>query len=881
MEWLGEVWRRMLFLFRRRKFDRDLEEEMRFHLEMKERQNQADGMSDRDSLIAARRQFGNAGQIRETCRSLWSVDSVEALLRDLRYGLRMLVRTPAFTIVAVLSLALGIGANTALFSLMDVMLLRPLPVRNPQELVEFVRLQPSGAMMTNLPYSVFSRFQQDHTVLSSPFAFTASSLAFRSTGAADQVRAHRVSGTFFPTLGVPAFLGRFITTDDDQPGSSARVAVLSYAFWTGRLASDPSVLGASVRLSGEPYVIIGIMPPGFFGVDRSRLSDIWIPLAAGKPPDQVWVLARLKPNMTAMQARLQLAPLFEQAFEDIWPQNRKAALSQKLLVNNAAQGTSGLRWTYWRGPGALKILLGLTGTILLIACVNLANLLMARSAMRAREVSIRLAIGAGRWRVVRQMLTENLLLSLTGGALGLLLAAWSHRVMLGFLVRDPLDVALDFRLDYRLVAVGVALSVATSLLFGLVPAIHATSVRSIGPISTAGRPKDAANRPFTKGLLILQMGLSLVLLVGAGLAVQSLRNLSAVDLGIVRENLLLMNVAPSGNTPGITEQFWSRLSDHMPQMPGVKSVALAGDAVFGNGGWNQSVWIERPGRPAQEVGVSDNHVGAGFFGAVGIPILAGREFTEQDRGDSPPVALVNQAFARRYFGGENPVGKHFGDLGSGSSGLYTIVGVVADAKYGTVRETMRPMVFHALGQEKPFTSLVLHVRSVGAPAPLVASIRRELLSLDKDVLISQIRTLPQEIRAQLRQDRLFATLASFFALLAIALSMIGIYGIVAYRAARRTAEIGIRMALGAQRNHVLWLMMRETFFLLVAGAIIGVPVAFAAARLVKSLLFGLGPSDPLTFASAITAVFAAGVLAAFLPSRQAASVDPMSALRTE
>jgi len=878
---MSEISRKLLCLVRRGRLNRELEEEMQFHLDMKARQNQENGMADRDARFAAQRQFGNAMRIRESCRTLWTVESLEILWRDLRHGVRMLARTPGFSIVAILSLALGIGANTALFSLMDVMLLRPLPVKNPQELVEFVRLQPSGAMMTNLPYSVFSRFQQDHTVVSDVFAFSASNLAFRSTGAADQVNAHRVSGTFFPALGVNASLGRFITPNDDQPSSPIRVAVLSYAFWTRRLGSDPSILGANVRLSGELYLIIGIMPPGFFGVDRSVLPDLWIPMSTGKPPGQVWVLARLAPGVSAAQARLQLTPLFEQAFEDIWPQHREAALSQKLLVNNAAQGTSALRWMYWRGPGTLKILLGLTGVILLIACVNLANLLMARSAARSREVGIRLAIGAGRWRIVRQIMTENLLLSITGGALGLALAAGSYRFMLGFLVRDPLGAALDFRLDYRLIGVGVALSVATSVLFGLVPAIHATSVRSAGPIYTVGRQRGAANLPFTKGLLVLQMVLSMVLLVGAGLAVQSLRNLSAVDLGIVRENLVLMKIAPSGSTPEMRGQFWKRLTDHLAQLPAAKSAALAGDAVFGNGGWNQSIWIERAGRAPQEVGVSDNHVSTGFFATVGIPVLAGREFREQDREDSLPVALVNQTFARRYFGGENPIGKHFGDLGRDSSGLYTIVGVVADAKYGTVREAMRPMVFHPLLQEKPFPALVLHVRSVGAPGPLVASIRRELLSLDSDVLISQIRTLPQEIRTQLRQDRMFATLASLFAVLAVALGMIGIYGIVAYRASRRTSEIGIRMALGAQRNGVLWLMMRETFFLLMAGALVGVPAALAAARLVKSVLFGLGPSDPLTLAFAIAALLAAGVLAAFLPSRQAASVDPMLALRNE
>jgi predicted permease len=425
---------------------------------------------------------------------------LETLWQDLRYAVRTLAKTPAFSVVAVLSLALGIGANTALFSLMDVMLLRALPVRNPQELVEFVRASPT-AMMTNLPYSVYTRFRQDRGVLSDVFALTSSSFAFRSGALTDQVFAHRVSGGFFPALGVNPLLGRTIAPEDDEPGGATQVAVLSYAFWSRRMGSNPAPLGTTVRLSGEPYTVIGVMPPEFFGVDRAQLPDLWVPQAGVLARSQPWVLGRLKPGISATQAQVQLAPLFQQAMED-WmgpsPAGRRRT-SQRLLVNPAAQGTSDLRWSFWKGSGTLKILFGLTGMILLIACANLANLLMARSAARSREIGIRLALGAGRWRIVRQLLTENLLLSLAGGALGLLAAAWAHRLMLGFLVRDPLSVALDFRLDYRLLAVGLALSIATSLLFGLVPAVRATGARSAGAIYATGRQSGAAKVPLAKG----------------------------------------------------------------------------------------------------------------------------------------------------------------------------------------------------------------------------------------------------------------------------------------------------------------------------------------------------------------------------------------------
>jgi len=387
--------------------------------------------------------------------------------------------------------------------------------------------------------------------------------------------------------------------------------------------------------------------------------------------------------------------------------------------------------------------------------------------------------------------------------------------------------------------------------------------------------------PLANGLLAVQIGLSMVLLIGAGLFARSLRNLGTADLGLARENLLLMNVEPAGKTPQTRQQFWMELTRRVPELPGVRSMALAGDAVFGNGGWNQTVWIARPGQPARDARVSENLVGPGFFATVGIPILTGREFGVQDRENAPLVALVNQTFARRFFGSEDPIGKRFGDRGQASSGRYEIVGVVGDAKYGSVREQRQAMVFHPMWQEPAKASCVVHIRAVREPTALADSLRREIQAIDGEALISRVRTLPQVIRDELREDRMFATLASFFALLALALGAIGIYGIVAYGVAHRTAEIGVRMALGAQKSDVLWLIMREMLVLLAGGAAVGVPAALVAARLIRSLLFALDPWDPLTIACATVVLFAAGALAGFLPARRAASVEPMLALRSE
>ncbi|MBZ5583192.1 MAG: ABC transporter permease, partial [Acidobacteriia bacterium] len=803
---------------------------------------------------------------------------------DARHAGRGLVKSPGFTAVAVLSLAFGIGANTALFSLMDVMLLRKLPVRNPQELVGFVRADPNS-MMTNLPYSVFQYFRHDRDALSAVFAIAQATRVFQGGGPPERTRAHEVSGLFFPALGVSAMLGRALGPDDDRPGAANRVAALSYAFWARRFGRDPSIVGKAVRLSGELFTVVGVMPPDFFGVDRSRVPDLWIPLGLEPEPGEVWVLGRLNPGVSIPQAHARLEPLFREALESLRSQfaserERNAFLAQRLIVNRAGQGAPDVRWTYWDYSSTLKILLGLTGLVLLIACVNLANLLMARSAARSREIGIRIAIGAGRGRVVRQLLTENVLLSLAGGALGVLIAAWGHRLLLGFLVRDPQTVALDFRLDYRVLGFGLALSLATALLFGLAPAIRVTRADPAAAIHGGGR--SGLNKvPLARTLLAAQVSFSMVLLVGAGLFARSLGNLGAADLGLEKQNLVLMDIRPSVKAPGQRRQFWTQLLERARALPGVRGAAFAGDAVFGNGGWNQTVWMERAGEPPVDAHVNVNFVSPGFFATAGIPVRMGREFGERDREGMPLVALVNETFARRFFGSGNPIGKHFGDRGPASTGLYEIVGVVGDAKYGNVREQANPMVFHAALQAAPRSSFVLHVRAAADAGALAPPVVRAAAVMDPEALVSNVRTLPQVIREQLRQDRMFATLAGFFALLALALGAIGIYGVAAYRAARRTAEIGVRVALGARRANVLWLILRESLALLAAGVAIGLPTALVAARFIKSLLFALEPSDPVTFAGAAVTLFACGGLAGLLPALRAASVEPVIALREE
>lgn len=541
---------------------------------------------------------------------------LRTLFQDLRYGVQSLARTRVFTIVAILSLALGIGANTALFSLMNAMLLRALPVKNPQRLIEFVRAD-GPTMMTNLPYAAFTHFRQDRSVLQDVFAVWGTEAVFRmGSTPPEKVNCDVVSHSFFPALGQNALIGRTITEEEGQTGTAGHTVVLSYGFWARRFGRDPSVIGATARVNGELFTVIGVMPQDFFGVDRSEMPDLWAPFAANtKPGSYTWVLGHLKPGISTAQAGSALAPLFHDAMESLsdevkdWPeQDRASFLSQKLLVNRATNGTSGLRWTYWEYSNTLKILIGLTGLILLIACANLANLVMARSVARSREIGIRLAVGAGRWRLARQLLTENLLLSLAGGALGLLVASWGHRLMLGFLVNSS---ALEFKLDYRVLAFGLALSVITALLFGLVPAIRATRTDPAAVIHAEHSQGGPANLPLAKVLLMAQVGLSLVLLVGAGLFARSLRNLGATDLGLARENLLLMDIRP-GDHPQALRQFWAQFTEEISGLPGVRGAALAGDAVFGNGGWNEDIRTARSDQQPEEGRVNFNLVGPGF-----------------------------------------------------------------------------------------------------------------------------------------------------------------------------------------------------------------------------------------------------------------------------
>jgi predicted permease len=768
---------------------------------------------------------------------------------------------------------------------MNVMLMKALPVKNPQELVEFVRADPRGNLMTNLPPAVFEYLHTDSSVLSAIFAFTSDTRVLHSSSGSEPIVAHQVSGSFFSTLGVSPLLGRAIDFGDDHAGVDHQVVVLSYSFWSSHFGRDPSAVGATVRIDGAPCTIIGVMPPNFFGVDRSRVPQMWVPFPEGPIGSEVWVLGRLRPGVSIPQAHARLEPLFQAALNSMkgdlkdWPKHDgDAFLAERLVVNSAITGTSGLRWEYWEYSNTLKILIGMTGIVLLIACVNVANLLMARSTARAQEIGIRLAVGAGRGRIVRQLLTENMLLALVGGTAGLLVAPWGHKILVTFLVGRLEGPSLSFRLDPHILWFSVVAAILAGVLSGVLPALRGVH-GSVGP---AIQHRGATRLPIARRLLVSQVALSLVLLVGAGLFARSLRNLATTDLGLTRENLFLMTVDPSPSK-SVTDKkkFWEQLTARLATLPGVRSVSLAGDAVFGNGGWNEAIWTHQPDDSERNAQVPYNVVGPGFFGTVGIPLLAGREFGAQDQPNSPAVAIVNRAFAQKFFKGENPIGGRFGDGGPGSSGKIEIVGMIGDAKYGGLREQPEPMFYLPLFQHLEDRPYQIHVRAADDLPAAIAAVRQEIQNMDSDISVYPAQTIPEVIAGLLQHDRMFAVLAGAFGLLALLLTSVGIYGLVACQVARRTNEIGIRMALGARRRDIFWIVLSETLLLTTVGVGMGVPAVIASGGAVRSILFGLPPSDPLTIAVAATILAGVGAFAAFLPARRAARVDPMVALRNE
>jgi predicted permease len=882
--WFYTIPLRLRSLFRRRQVEQELDEELRYHIDRQIEEQIAKGMTPEEARYAALRAIGGIEQRKEECRDKRGVRWIEDLVQDVRYGLRTLRKSPGFAAIATLSLALGIGANTAIFSLVDAVFLKLLPVKNPEQLVTLDSFNQRGERF-NLSYPMFERLRDRPQVFTGVLAAqdgVARMEMVESPNRTEQAEVQLVSGAYFQVLGVNAVIGRTLTPADDRTPGAHPVAVLSYGFWQRRFAGDVSVIGKSITLKAQPFTIIGVTTPAFFGEAVGRAPDIWAPLMMqptlyrGRSylgeAGTGWlrIMARLQPGVSEAQAQASLTLLFEQI--KAGPDDLGGIANIEL--SSGGQGLADFRDRFSK---PLSVLMAVVLLVLLIACANVANLLLARATTRQREVAIRLSIGAGRFRLIRQFLTESALLAAAGGALGLLLAWWGSRFLLVLVSSDSAPIPIDVTPNARILGFTIIVSLLTVLIFGLAPAMAATrqEVHAALKMTALARPRLSLSR----FLVIAQVALSLLLLTGAGLFVRTLHNLSTMDLGFAAENVLQVGINPqaSGYKQEQLPDLYRRLLERLNSAPGIQSASMA--IVGFRSGIIRGCCISVEGytnRSNEDRGVHMNSVTPGYFRTMGLPLLLGRDFTAEEAFSRvPKIAIINETMARYYFGKENPLGRRFGwgdppQLKFDSE----IIGVVKDANYGELRDRPPRLIYYPKQGGD-----VLVVRAAGPIAALSATIRREIQAVDKGLETYDVNAIPRLRDQALVQERLLAQLSGFFGLLALSLACIGLYGVMSYDVARRTHEIGIRMALGAQRANVVRLVMRETMSLVVFGMIAGLGAALATTRLIANLLYGLTPNDPLTIALAGLLLLTMAALAGYLPARRASRVDPMVALR--
>jgi putative ABC transport system permease protein len=824
--------------------------------------------------------------------------------QDLRYGARQLRKSPGFSIVAVASLALGIGANTAIFQLVDAVRLRSLPVENPQDLayIDFATgSRRSGNFSTRsarFTYPHWEQIRSQQQAFTGVLAWSSARFNLAYGGEARYAEGLYVSGDFFRLLGVNPLLGRVFTADDDRAACASPTAVVSYAFWQRELGGDPAAVGRTVSLDGHSIPVAGVTPAAFFGVEVGTQYDVAIPLCADRlfaadgigrsPIRHAWwisIMGRLKPGWTVERANAHLQAIspgiMQATLPPVYrPDMAKGYLANKLAATTGGTGVSGLRRQY---EMPLLLLLATTGLVLLIACANLANLLLARASVREREIAVRLAMGASRGRLVRQLLAESLMLALIGAALGALLAQVLSRGLVAFLEtsRNPLFIGLG--VDVRLLGFTAALAAATCILFGLAPALRATHLAPAAAMRAGGRGLTSGRERFglRRALVATQVALSLVLLVGALLFVRSLQKLLAVDAGFRAEGVLLvnLNLRHPNYSKARLPLVYQELQQHLAAQSVITSVAQVNITPVSGSGWDESVRVgNNPGKDS-----FFNMVGPGYFRTMGTPLLAGRDFDDRDAPGAPQVVIVNEAFARKFFEGANPVGRIIsveGEAGK-QDRVYQVVGVVKNTKYYNLREDFLPIAFLPQSQAlqvPPGATFVL--RTSGPIGEAMKRVKTAVAEVNPAIGI-EFRILAGQVRESMMRERLMATLSAAFGILAGLLATLGLYGVISYMVARRRNEIGIRIALGADRASVVWLVLREAGLLLVAGVTIGALLAVAAARTAATLLFGLQPHDPVTLVSAIALLVAVALAASYMPARRAAALDPMTALRDE
>ena len=884
-------YRRLVNVLRGDRVSTDIQREMEFHMAERADDLMTRGLSEADARREARRRFGNPVVQKERTRDADVLTWLESLVADVRYALRALRASPGFALVAILSLGLGIGANTAIFSLINALTLRTLPVSDPEELVQVTIGQGPGSSEFTNPLWEAIRDRQD--VFSDAFAYGADLFNLTSGGEVRRARGNWVSGEYFSTLGVRQAVGRLLTRTDDIRGCQP-VAVLGYGFWQSELGGSAGVVGKTIALDGKPHVILGVTEPSFFGVDVGQSVQVYVPLCLrpGLDARSTWflhIIGRPKPGVTASRVSARVAAIAPSVFEATvpgdWGISEKAEYRKNTLgVRSAANGLSDVRRRYER---SLTVLMGVVGVVLLIACANVANLLLARAAVRGREMAIRLAIGAARQRLVRQMLTESVLLAGVGALIGAALARWGTALLVGLLARGTDPVFLDLTMDGRVLAFTLVVAGATGLLFGLAPAWRAARVEPQASLKASSRGITEGHSRFTigKALVIGQIALSVVLVAGAGLLLGSFRKLTTLDPGFDRDGVLIVsvNLRDAGYSSDNYGVIHDELLARFRALPGVRAAGASELTPISGSAWNGFIKVDGfvPNRERDNL-VYFNRVTPGFFAAMGTPILGGRDFDERDGPSAQKVAIVNEAMARKFYRGRSPLGQRYRDVEHDSLGPpVEIVGMVKDAKYRELREEPIPTVYVAIQQDNargPYGEYEL--RTAGAPSALAPAVRRMAAEMNRAIAI-EITPLSVQLDSSLVRDRLLATLSGVFGALALLLAAVGLYGTLSYNVARRRNEIGIRMALGAARGRVVRLVMGEVAKMVVVGVILGGAAALGSARLVRSLLYGVSASDPMAFAGAVMMLAMVGLLAAAAPAVRAARVDPMAALRDE
>jgi predicted permease len=911
------IWPRIRALFMRRQLDRDLEEELSFHLALREARHAESGVAATDAQAVARREFGNVTVFKEACRDMWTFASLENLWQDLRFAIRTFRKEPGFTAMAILSLGLGIGANSAVFTLANDLLLKAIPVHDPRHLVSLGKAEGGGVLgglsgsLDIFPYQLYKQIENRRDVFAGVCAYGSFTIVVGVRpggfgGPTGQANSALVSGDFFRVLGVNTVVGRGIEPSDaDAPGRRP-VAVISYDYWQQNFSGDPAVVGRPIILNGTLFTVIGVAPPKFYGVALdARPPDMWLPLTMQEqamlrpslvePNGPYWLhmMARLRTGVSMARAQEWLKlevrryMIESEGGTTITAERRQDIQRSFVELVSGGRGVSSLRGQY---DEPLRILMGIVGLVLLIACANLANFFLAKMATREKEISTRLALGAGASRIVRQMLTETLLLSFSGGALGLLFAAWGTRALIGFVVGGATRTPFDPNPDLRVLAFTFGVSLATGLLFGLAPAWRATRMNLAPGLkassrSVAGDGIRTGRFPLAKVLLTTQVALSLVLLVGAGLFVRTLRNLDHQSFGFNRFNVLRadLDLRLAGYKPEQLNGLYQRLLGDLNALPDIRSASLSAVPPISDGRWSLTVFARgHVPQPREDLSSAINSVAPRYFETTGTPLVAGRAIGPQDTAGSSQVVVVNQTMANRFFPHGDALGGHI-TVDNIKGGDWEVVGVVRDGKYNSPRETPQSMVFLPLLQlsgEDLYANCLL-LRTAGDPRQAAGELRQALARIDRNIPILEVTTLSEQVDRSMAHEELVSRLSIFFALLALLLACIGLYGVMSYNVVRRANEIGIRMALGAQASGVLWLVLRETLVLLAIGIAVGVPATLATTRLVRSQLFGLSPFDPATVAVATLAILLVTAIAGYLPAQRATKVDPLVALRYE